>query len=137
MSYSRRQLEAFGEPLGDSVTRTEAGRTIYGGGGSSSAPAQQTVTNDLPPWAQPYAKEVLGVGSSLGFTRDPESGKITGFQPYQQYQGERNAQFTPLQQQAFQGLGSLQTPTGIGGAADKAGGIADTAFALNGSYNPT
>ena len=34
MSYSRRQLEALGEPFGDSATRKEAGRIVYGGGGS-------------------------------------------------------------------------------------------------------
>lgn len=36
MNYSRRQLEQLGEPLGDAVTRCEAGRMIYGGGGGSS-----------------------------------------------------------------------------------------------------
>ena len=34
MSYSRRELYALGEPFGDSCTRKEGGRTIYGGGGS-------------------------------------------------------------------------------------------------------
>jgi len=33
MNYSRRQLEAFGEPLGESVTRLKPGGRIYGGGG--------------------------------------------------------------------------------------------------------
>lgn len=31
--YSRRDLYAMGEPLGESVTRMEAGRRVYGGGG--------------------------------------------------------------------------------------------------------
>jgi len=31
MSYSRRELYAMGEPLGESVTRKEGGRIIYGG----------------------------------------------------------------------------------------------------------
>jgi hypothetical protein len=36
MSYSRRQLYAMGEPLGDGATRQEVGgKRIYGGGGSS------------------------------------------------------------------------------------------------------
>jgi len=47
MSYSRRQLEALGEPLGESVTRKEGGRIIYGGGGSS-APEKQTTVTELP-----------------------------------------------------------------------------------------
>ena len=33
-SFSRRELYALGEMLGDSVTRKEGGRIIYGGGGS-------------------------------------------------------------------------------------------------------
>jgi hypothetical protein len=119
MSYSRRQLEAFGEPLGDSVTRKEAGRTVYGGGGSSG-PSQTTQTQDLPDWAIPYAQEVLGKGSALSQA------------PYQAYGGERQAQFTPLQQQAFQGAGALApsaaTGQGIGIAGQAAGRALDTSY---------
>ena len=35
MNYSRRQLEAMGEPLGESVTRLKPGGRIYGGGGGN------------------------------------------------------------------------------------------------------
>lgn len=39
MSYSRKQLEAFGEPLGDSVTQKKlGGGYICGGGGGGSSP---------------------------------------------------------------------------------------------------
>lgn len=121
MSYSRRQLEAFGEPLGGCVTRKEGGRIIYGGGGDP-APTEQTVKQDLPDWAIPYAKEVLGKGSALGQA------------PYQAYGGERTAQFTPLQQQAFQGAGAMTpsaaTGQGIGIAGQAAG------QALNTQYDP-
>lgn len=134
MSYSRRQLEAFGETLGESVTRRVAGHTTYGsGGGGGGQPAQTTQTQDLPDWAKPYAKEVLGVGSSLGFTRDAESGKITGFQPYQQYQDERNAQFTPLQQKAFQGAGTMGPSAATGQGIGFAGQAAQRA--LNTGYD--
>jgi hypothetical protein len=44
MSYSRRELYAMGEPLGESVTRKEGGRIIYGGGGGGW-PTTTTVTN--------------------------------------------------------------------------------------------
>ena len=135
MSYSRRQLEAFGEPLGESVTRKEGGRTVYGGGGGGGGPSSTTQTQDLPDWAKPYAKEVLGVGSSLGFTRDPTSGQISGFQPYQQYQGERNAQFTPLQQKAFAGAETMAPSASTAGGAYIAGQAAQRA--LNTSYNPS
>jgi hypothetical protein len=66
-----------------------------GGGGGT-----QTSIQDLPDWAKGTAKNVLGAAESTVFQKDP-SGKITGFQPYQQYGGERTAQFTPLQQQAY------------------------------------
>jgi len=50
-NWSRRELEAFGEPLGDSVTQRKLGGGYIcggggkgGGGGGSPPPAQQTVT---------------------------------------------------------------------------------------------
>jgi hypothetical protein len=69
-----------------------------GGGGGGGGPSSQTVTQDLPDWAQPYAKDVLGKGAALAEA------------PYQAYTGERQAQFTPLQQQAFKGVSNLQSP---------------------------
>lgn len=42
--YSRRELYARGEPFGDSCTRREGGRVIYGGGGSSSSSSSPTTT---------------------------------------------------------------------------------------------
>lgn len=49
MSYSKRQLYALGEPLGESATRLdEAGRIVCGGGGgggSSSSSSDQTTQN--------------------------------------------------------------------------------------------
>lgn len=119
MNYSRRQLEALGEPLGESVTRREGGRIIYGGGGSGggSAPAQQTTISDLPEWAKPYAQQTLGMGQALTTTKDAQ-GNITGPSQYQTYgnwaktqegvSGERIAGFDPLQQQAYQGVAGLQ-----------------------------
>jgi hypothetical protein len=98
-----------------------------GGGDGGGQQASTTQTSDLPDWAKPYAKEVLGVGSSLGFTRDPTSGQISGFQPYQQYGGERTAQFTPLQQQAFQGAQGMGPSAATGAAVNKA---------LTTSYDP-
>ena len=60
MSYSRRQLYAMGEPLGDGATRREVGgKIIYGtgggGGGGTPSKTTQTVTQELPAWARPYA----------------------------------------------------------------------------------
>lgn len=90
-----------------------------GGGGQAASSSQ---TQDLPDWAKPYAQEVLGKGSALSNA------------PYQAYQGERIAQFTPLQQQAFQGAGAMgpsaATGQGIGLAGQAAG------KALGTSYDP-
>ena len=117
MSYSRRELYAMGEPLGEGATRKEGGRIIYGDGGdpAPAAPAQQTVKQDLPDWAIPYAQEVLGKGSALAQA------------PYQAYTGERVAQFTPLQQRAFQGAEGMAPSAATGEAVTRA---------LGTSYDP-
>jgi hypothetical protein len=110
MSYSRRQLEALGEPLGESVTRKEGGRIIYGGGGSG-APEKQTTVTELPDWAKPAAQNVLAKGEALTARE------------YAPYGGERIAGFQPLQQQAFGAAEQLgpsaagQFGTGLAGAA--------------------
>ena len=88
MNYSRRQLEAFGEPLGESVTRREGGRIIYGGGGGGGGGGgTSTQVSDLPDWAKPYAQKTLAGAEALTFKKDAE-GNVTGLQPYQQYGGE-------------------------------------------------
>lgn len=85
------------------------------GGGGGGQPTQQTVKQDLPDWAIPYAKEVLGKGSALSQA------------PYQAYQGERIAQFTPLQQRAFQGAEGMAPSAATGEAVNRA---------LGTSYDP-
>lgn len=102
MSYSRRQLEALGEPLGDSATRLKDGGfgRIYGGGGGGggSSPAQtQTQITDLPDWAKGYAQDVLAKGQAL-----------TSGTPYQPYEAPRVAGLSALQQQAMQTAASPQ-----------------------------
>lgn len=82
-----------------------------GGGGQQSS----TQTQDLPDWAKPYAQEVLGKGAALSDA------------PYQAYTGERIAQFTPLQQQAFQGAGAMKPSAATGEAVTRA---------LGTSYDP-
>ena len=90
----------------------QAGIRLYpcddGGSAPAAAPAQQSVTQDLPDWAIPYAQEVLGKGSALASA------------PYQAYQGERIAQFTPLQQRAFQGATTMAPSAATGQAVDRA-----------------
>lgn len=112
MSYLRKQLEAFGEPLGECVTRKrEDGRYICGGGGSSAPPEKTTQVTDLPDWAKPSAQKLLGKAEAL---------TDINANPYQQYRGERIAGFTPLQQQAFTGVSQMDA--GPEGFARQVGG---------------
>ena len=88
--------------------------------GGSSQPQQQqptstTVTNtNLPAWAQPYSEKILGQASALTDINQ---------NPYQQYGGQRLADFTPMQQQAFNTIGGMQVSpqnqqaTNLAGAA--------------------
>ena len=100
MSYSRRQLYALGEPLGESVTRLKPGGRVYGGGGSGGGgdTSTQTQTQDLPDWAKPYAKDILSKGAALSDTEK---------NPYQTFAGQRIAGFQPLQEQAFKTVGGM------------------------------
>jgi len=111
MTYSRRQLEYFGEPLGESVTRLKPGGRIYGGGGSApSAPEKQTIEQtSIPEYAKPYVERMLGKTEALGNA------------PYQAYQGERVAGFTPLQQQAQQSAANLSPARQLGVGTQMAG----------------
>lgn len=69
MNYSRKQLYAFGEPLGDSSTRTEGGRKIYGGGGSSSSSSNTTQTKNTD--------KRLVVNSGVGVSSDSSTVNVT------------------------------------------------------------
>lgn len=118
MSYSRRQLEILGEPLGESATQKKlGGGYIAGGGGSSSpapsAPTTQTVTqSNIPDWAVPYATQLLGKTQALTDISQ---------NPYQQYQGPRIAGFSPLQQQAQSNIAGMQVAPQVGQATGLAG----------------
>jgi hypothetical protein len=75
---SRRKLYQAGEPLGQGVTRREAGRTIYGGGGDSSSASentQTTVNTDARIANQGGA--VVGAGASVtGLTVNDPTAQI-------------------------------------------------------------
>lgn len=110
MSYSRRDLYAMGEPLGDGATHKSGGRVIYGDGGDGGggATTSTSYSTNLPEYAQPYYQELLRqVGKNI-FTTD-DKGNVTGVQnatlPQQQTVG-----FTPLQQQTQNAIAGLQTP---------------------------
>jgi hypothetical protein len=75
---------------------SEDGRRLYhfdmGGGGGGSAPANQTVKqeNAVSSFAAPYVENMLGKSQALTN------------QAYQPYQGQRTADFTGLQNKAFE-----------------------------------
>ena len=121
MNYSRRQLYALGEPLGNSVTVNKVGGgRIYGGGGGGgggSQPTQSTTYNtNIPEYAKPYVTTMLGATQKQLFEGTPtaEGGyDITGFRPYKPYSTDVNnyfAGFSPMQQQAQRATAGLQTP---------------------------
>ena len=94
----------------------------------SSAPAPApTSTNvtqtSIPEYAKPYVETMLGKTEALGN------------QPYQAYGQERQAGFTPMQQQAFQNAQGMQTSGQTGMAGQFAG--AATLGALGTNYDPT
>ena len=98
MSYSRRQLYAMGEPLGDSATyrKADGGLVLGGGGGGSSQPSSTTQTQDLPEWARGYAKDVLAKGAAVTDTSQ---------NPYTSYTGNRVAGLSDLQKSAVSQTG--------------------------------
>ena len=93
--------------------------------GDDSPGPSQTQVADLPDWAKPYAKETLGKAQALTDISQ---------NPYQQYTGERQAGFTPLQQQSFMGAGMMQ-PSQLGAQAGQLAGAA-TLGALGTGYDP-
>ena len=144
--YSRRELYALGELLGESVTQAKVGGgRVYGGGGSgggSPGPTQSTnVTSNIPEYARPYVETMLGAAQKQAYKFD-DAGNIVGFQPYVPYgatvdsagnitnTAQEQAQaavagFSPMQQQAFRQTANLQVPGqyGVGSQFVGAGGI--------------
>jgi len=88
------------------IYMTKTGMILWFGGSPSPspspapAPTTQTVTQtSIPDYAKPYVETLLGKAQAVTDINQ---------NPYQQYQGERVAGFTPMQQQAFQGIANLQ-----------------------------
>jgi hypothetical protein len=148
MSYSRRQLYAMGEPLGDSATRKEGGRIIYGGGGGGPT-SSTTNTSNIPDWLRPQVETVLGGSMQELFDTSKNSKgelNVTGvkkdaFKPYSNNMNDYVAGFSPLQQQVQYNAANLQVPgqynqatglTGLGGMG--ALGTAQQAQGMGGDY---
>lgn len=61
--------------------------------------AEQKAVTELPEWAKPYGKDILAKGAALTDINQ---------NPYQTYNQERLAGFSPMQQQAMQGAAAMQ-----------------------------
>ena len=106
---------------------------------------QQTQTT-IPEYARRYVEDLLGVGAGtiFNYQKDAQGNVvrdaqglpiIAGFNPYMQYTGERFAQFTPLQQQAFKAAAEYQLPGQMGQASELAKAAAERAGQT--TYTPT
>ena len=122
MYYSKRQLYALGEPLGESVTQRKAGGgMIYGGGGSAPAPSgptNTTVTNtNIPDYAQPYVTNMLNAAQAQIY--NPSMTGFNAYVPYSQNPSDYVAGFSPLQQQAQSTAANMQVPGQYGAASNQ------------------
>ena len=116
MRFNNRAMALAGIPdLPEEAFKHDGDRKIkpQGGGGSPApapAPTSQTVTQTaIPEYAKPYVERMLGKAEALTNA------------PYQAYGGERTAGFTPMQQQAMQGVANLQPSQQLGIGTQMAG----------------
>jgi hypothetical protein len=109
------------------------------GGGGGGGGGTSTQVTDLPDWAKPAAQKQLGLAEaqtdinknpfqSFGGIKDA-SGKQVGFDPSKVVAG-----MDPLQQQAYQGAGNLQTSPQLGTAMGLAGTAASRGLGMQ--YDP-
>ncbi len=82
---------------------------FYAGGGGSQPTNTTQTTTTIPEYAKPYMERTLGKAEALS-----ES-------PYQAYGGQRVSEFSPLQQQAFQGAANLGPTQQLGVGTQLAG----------------
>ena len=90
----------------------------------------QTVntTTTIPDYAKPYVEEMLGKAQVQ---------TDINANPYMQYQGDRVAQFTPLQQQAYENAGLMQTAPQLQDATAMAGMAGLGALNTQYTFNPS
>ena len=95
-------------------------------GYSEPTQVQQYQTGFAPEIA-PYAQTMLGQAAAL---------TDVNANPYQQYQGERQAQFSPLQTQSYENAGLMQTAPQLQDASALAGQAGLGALNAGYTYNP-
>jgi hypothetical protein len=146
-TYSRRELYAAGEFLGDSATQNKlGGGRIYGmgggGGGQSSGPTQTTVQNtNIPDYARPYVETMLGATQQQLFNtqQNPDgTTQITGVKPFVPYSTNPQdyvAGFSPMQEQSFSGAANLGLPSEYNAAAGLTGAGIMGSMGAGANYN--
>jgi hypothetical protein len=103
-------------------------------------PVQTNISQtSIPDYAKPYVQNLLGAAQATAFKTEtdpnsPNYGNIIGMQPYQSYPGQRTADFTGMQQQAFQGAQNLGPSSQLNTATNMAQQAGQNA--LNTQYNP-
>lgn len=90
-TYSRRELYAAGEVLGECVSRIEAGRRVMGGGGGGGGESKtvQSIPDELKPLASAYSNKAISLSN----------------QPFQAYTPDRYADLNVTQNL---GIGMMQ-----------------------------
>jgi hypothetical protein len=113
MRFNDRSMALLGIPdLPADAFKKEGGKIKLHGGGGGSQPRETVQTQTtIPEYARPYVEKMLGKAEAATSA------------PYQAYGGQRTADFTPLQQQAFKGAENLG-PAGQIGAGTQFAGVA-------------
>jgi hypothetical protein len=88
---------------------------------------QQISQTSIPDYAKPYVENLLGAAQSY---TDPSQN------PYQQYMGERQAQFSPLQQMSYDNAATMQGSPQLQDATAMAGSAGLGALNTGYTYNP-
>ena len=89
--------------------------------------SQRQEQTTIPDYARPYVENLLGFTAAL---TDQE------YNPYMQYMGERQAQFSALQQQSYENAALMQTAPQLADASALAGQAGLGALNTSFTYNP-
>ena len=108
----KRKLLPFSGPMG-------GGGKGGGGGGGPQQVTSTTTSSNIPEYARPYVENMLQSAQAQIYNDD-----MTSFRPYEAYSSDPSqyfAGFSPMQQQAQQAAGNLQTPGQFGLGSELAG----------------
>lgn len=117
MKFNDRSMALLGVPdlpLNAFVRKADGGITPQGGGGTTTNTTTQST--ELPPWLKTYAEEGLKSASEL--TK----------QPYQAFEGNRIAGFSPLQVQTQEAAARMTPSVGTEAAMGTTGEVAGRAL---------